>query len=442
MRSRTVLVVMIGMFGLVGTVGAQTRDQKVLNDRKKVTAEGFWIYNDLPKGISEAKKTGKPILAVLRCVPCDECVKLDDDVVDLDPRVKPLLDKFVCVRIISTNGMDLSLFQFDYDQSFAAFILNADGTIYGRFGTRSHRTSWADDVSVEGLAQALQGALELHGQYPKNKAELAAKRGPAPEVASPEKFPKLSERYSAQVNFEKEVAKSCIHCHQIGDVQREKYLEQKQPLPDQVLYSYPHPKAQGLILDPKTKASVLRVESSSPAAEAGLQPGDKILKLSGQPLLSMADVQWVLHHAAAEGATLPVLVEHGGQTKELTLKLPKGWRQREDISWRSTTWALRRAGAGGIASREMTLEDRSKAGIPENSMALQVWHVGQYGAHAVAHKAGVRKDDILISFDGRTDLQRETDLLAYSVQQRKRGVPVPVAFLRDGKKINLTLALE
>ena len=112
-------------------------------------------------------------------------VKLDDDLVNQDKRLRPLLEKFVCVRVVSTNGLDLSLFQFDYDQSFAAFLLNADGTVYGRFGTRSHRTSWSDDVSIEGLAQALKGGLELHERYPKNKAGLAGKKGPAPAVASP-----------------------------------------------------------------------------------------------------------------------------------------------------------------------------------------------------------------------------------------------------------------
>src|SRR5262245_43725809 len=139
-----------------------SREDKVKNDRKKVEAEGFWIYNDLAKGFEEAKKSGKPMLVALRCIPCEECVKLDDELVDRDPVVRPLLEKFVCVRIVSTNGLDLSLFQYDYDQSFAVFLLNADGTIYGRFGTRSHRTSWADDVSIEGLAQALRGGLELH----------------------------------------------------------------------------------------------------------------------------------------------------------------------------------------------------------------------------------------------------------------------------------------
>ena len=64
---------------------------------------------------------------------------LDDELVDTDPAIRPLLEKFVCVRQVATNGLDLRLFQFDTDQSFAVFMLNADGTIYGRFGTRSHR---------------------------------------------------------------------------------------------------------------------------------------------------------------------------------------------------------------------------------------------------------------------------------------------------------------
>ena len=53
---------------------------------------------------------------LLRCIPCEECVKLDDEIIDKHPRVRPLLDKFVCVRIVSTNGLDLSLFQYDTDQ--------------------------------------------------------------------------------------------------------------------------------------------------------------------------------------------------------------------------------------------------------------------------------------------------------------------------------------
>src|SRR5215831_10189586 len=150
---RVLLTLACGII-LLGAAGAQEREQKVRTDRKKIEAEGFWIYNDFARGVAEAKKSGKPIVVVLRCIPCVECVKLDDELVDRDPVLRPLLEKFVRVRVVSTNHLDLSLFQYDYDQSFAVFFLNADGTIYGRFGTRSHHSHWSDDVPIDGLAKA------------------------------------------------------------------------------------------------------------------------------------------------------------------------------------------------------------------------------------------------------------------------------------------------
>src|SRR5262249_44148012 len=158
---------------------------------------------------------------------------------------------------------------------------------------RSHRTTWTGDVSIDGLARALEGALDLHKQYPKNRAELVAKTGPAPEVPSPEKFPLLKERYGPKVDFDNKPVQSCIHCHQIGDAQRGFYRTTRQTIPEQVLFSYPHPKNLGLVLDPKQRATVLRVEKDSFADKAGFREGDVILKLEGQPLLSIADVQWV-----------------------------------------------------------------------------------------------------------------------------------------------------
>jgi hypothetical protein len=428
---------------VTGSVVGQTRDEQIANDRKKVEADGFWIYNDLPKGIAEAKKTGKPLIVILRCVPCVECVKLDDDLVNQDKRVRPLLEKFVCVRIVSTNGLDLSLFQFDTDQSFAAFLLNADGTIYGRFGTRSHRTRWSDDVSIEGLAKALQGALDLHANYPKNKAELAGKKGPAPEVASPEKFPLLKDRYGPKLADEGKVAQSCIHCHQIGDALRAYYRTEKKAIPEQVLFPYPHPKTLGLILDPKERATVQSVEKKSVAEEAGFKDGDAIVKLAGQPLLSMADVQWVLHQASPDGASLKAEVQRGDKTMELTLTLPKGWRQRDELSWRASSWGLRRMTTGGMFLEPLSDEDRKKAGLGDKEMALKPRNVPKVnGPHGAAERAGFRPGDILISFDGRTDLIRETDVFAQAANKHKVGDQVAVTVLRDGKKVELMLPMQ
>ena len=74
-------------------------------------------------------------------------------------------------------------------------------------------------------------------------------------------------------------------------------------------------------------------------------------------------------------------------------------------------------------------------------MALLVKHVGQYPPHDIAHRAGVRKGDILTSFDGRTDLKREADLLAYAVDKARQGKSVEVRVLRDGKPMTFKMTL-
>ncbi len=427
---------------LAAPLGAQTREEKVRNDRKKVEGEGFWIYNDLPKGFAEAKKTGKPMLVILRCIPCEACVKLDDDLVNQDKRVRPLLEQFVRVRIVSTNGLDLSLFQFDYDQSFAAFLFNADRTIYGRFGTRSHRTSWSDDVSIEGLAQALQGALYLHREYPKNKKALAGKTGPAPAAAAPEKYPMLRDRYGPTLDYKGKVVQSCIHCHQIGDAARFDYLSGKKPMPESVLFPYPHPRVVGLTLDPKTSAKVLAVAPGSAAEKAGFRQGDQLLRLNGQPMLSIADVQWVLHHAGADGATLEAVVKRAGKSLDLKLTLSAGWRRKDDLDWRVSSWQLRRYAAGGMKLDPLTAKERGEEKLPAEGMALKVRFVGNFPQHNGARKAGFLVNDILVSFNGRTDLMRETDLFRHVLLERKDNTPIPVDLIRAGKKVKLMLSLQ
>jgi hypothetical protein len=70
------------------------------------------------------------------------------------------------------------------------------------------------------------------------------------------------------------------------------------------------------------------------------------MTFSGQPMLSTADVQWVLQNAG-EAATLPAQVLRGKKKLTLTLHLNNDWRRHTDISWRTTTWDLRRMAAGG-----------------------------------------------------------------------------------------------
>jgi hypothetical protein len=440
---------LLAVFGLVVDTATQiaaqekkkTREMLVRDDRANVEGDGFWIYNDLPKAVAEAKKTGKPMLVVFRCIPCDACAKLDADIVERDPTVGELLKKFVCLRIVHANAMDLGLFQFDYDQSFAAFFMNAEKTIYGRYGTRSHQTKSEDDVSLEGFAKALSAALDLHKAYPGNASLLAVKSSqekPAHDV--PEQYAELRGKYTGKLDYDGKVVQSCIHCHQVSEAQRHEFRAAGKAIPEKLLFPYPHPKSFGLIMDAKEKAIVKGVVSRSAAERDGFRAGDEIVSLAGQPLLSIADIQWVLHHAPAEGK-LTAVVRREGSNLDRQLTLEKGWRQRGDISWRATSWSLRRMTTGGLLLEDVPEEARRKAGLANDMLALRVRHVGQYGPHALAKQAGFREDDIIVSVGGRTDLSRETDLFAFLLQKRT-GEQVPFTVLREGKRQELTLRMQ
>ena len=281
------------------------REGAVRNDKATMENDARWAYNDMDRGFAEAKRTRKPLLAVLRCVPCLSCAGIDASVLT-EPQLSPLLDKFVCVRVINANALDLSLFQFDYDLSFSALFLNGDGTIYGRFGSWVHQKN-QHEKSTASFKRALEGALDLHGNYPANKSALAGKRGPAMPYKTPVNIPALDGKYRLELDWNGKVVPSCVHCHQIGDALRATYRKKKEPVPNDLIYPMPPPETIGLTLAQDSAARVESVTAGSAAAKAGMQPGDEIVSLAGQPLVSIADVSWVLHRSPESGS-VPALI--------------------------------------------------------------------------------------------------------------------------------------
>ena len=385
MRRHTLLVVLgLLSLGLGGNrLLAQDRDTKVRNDRKAFQESKDWIYNDLSEGIRVARETHKPLMVVFRCIPCEACQEFDDDVARRDPVIRDLLDKFICVRIVQANTMDLSHFQFDYDLSFAVFFLNTDLTIYGRFGTRSNRLE-SDDISLAGLRAAMAEALRMHQDAATIKASLAGKQPRPTRFKTPRDFPVLSGRYQPELDYAGSVARSCIHCHQIRDAERRLQRAASEPMPDEVLFPYPDPDVVGLRLDPDEMAKIVQVAPGSSADRDGFKAGDEIVSLDGQPLLSIADVQWALHNAPAT-AKLPAQVRRDGKMINLTMTLKEGWRHG-NISWRTTTWTLRQMGFGGMKLEELKEEERQQAKLSPERMALKAVHVGEFGEHAVAKR--------------------------------------------------------
>jgi S1-C subfamily serine protease len=65
-----------------------------------------------------------------------------------------------------------------------------------------------------------------------------------------------------------------------------------------------------------------------------------------------------------------------------------------------------------------------------------------YDKHAGAYQAGIRKDDILVEFDGIKERRSESQLIARGVQERKPGDKVAIAVLRSGKRLEFSVPMQ
>jgi serine protease Do len=364
----------------------------------------------------------------------------DEQVVRLDPKVRPLLDQFVCVRMIQANGIDLSLFQFDYDLTFSAFFLNSDRTIYGRYGSRSSEQG-NKDVSVEGFAQALQSALEFHKGYPQNKEELSGKQPKPAKAKHPEDYASLKGKYTTQLDWNGKVVASCIHCHMVGEAQRLSYRNQRQQIPEELLFPYPMPDALGIHLSARDCGVVEKLKPQSPASKAGLLENDKILTLNGERILSTADVQWVLQNSKP-GEALKFGVVREGHRQSLSLTLPEKWREADENGWRVGFWDMRRMALGGMFLKSATPDERRAINIHEGKMALRAEHVGEYGEHAVAKKAGLRRNDIVIAIGDHEEDLTEPQAIAMVLRSYAPGETLKVRALREGKELQFEFPVQ
>ena len=441
MKSPTLLVALALSLLANASFAATLKDREgaVRGDKAAMEKDARWIYNDFQKGLEQAKWKGKPLLVVLRCVPCLSCAGIDASVLQ-EPELAPLLDQFVCVRVINANALDLALFQFDYDLSFSTLFFNGDGTVYGRYGSWTHQKN-PQDKTTAGYKRALEAALALHRNYPNNKAALAGKQGvPAPFKTSVE-IPALAAKYKTTLDWEGKVVQSCVHCHMVGEALRASYRDQKKPIPTELIYPMPAPETIGLTLAPEAAARVASVAAGSIAARAGLLAGDDIVSLGGQPLISIADFSWALQRAPESGP-LAATVRRAGGEKTLSLTLPADWRSHSDISKRVGTWSMRAMTSGGLSLEDLPDAARTERGLAPEGMALLVKTVGQYGKHAAAKNAGFQKDDIIVELDGLTTRLTEGQLMGHLLQKRTAGEKVPATVLRGTTRIALTLPMQ
>lgn len=392
----------------------------------------LWVYNDIPKAMAEAKRINKPLFVTFRCVPCKDCAAFDADIANGNELVRDLAkEKFVSVRQVEMKGVNLSQFQFDHDLNWAAMFINADGTVYARYGTQSAEGSDAFN-SIDGLVNTMNRVLELHARYPANKAELADKLGKPKTQSSALELPGLSN----PAKYAQETSRSnCIHCHNIHDAEHAHALATGTWSIER-MWKYPLPDNIGLKIDRTSGIRIREVTADSPAAKAGMTSGEEVVRMNGQRITSIADMQWVLHNLPGTDTTVTVETSKSGKHE---LQLASGWR-KNDFSWRGSMWnAPPRV---QVWFPPLTSEQKTKLGLPEGESPLEVrWINRNAKGGQQTYDDGLREKDVVVALASKpmhfTSKQFQTHIkLNYKV-----GELLPLTVLRDGKKIELKIKL-
>jgi serine protease Do len=321
------------------------------------------------------------------------------------------------------RGVDTSVFNFDFDLSWAGFFMNADMTVYGRYGARKD----SSDVlfSTAGLKQAMKRALEIHKGYPANRPSLATKNVKTPIAAkTPESMPAI------EIQFRNpDIPRNCIHCHHVWKGVRRSLMSEKKPLPNNLLWVYPMPDAIGLSIDVADGARVASVAAGSPAAKAGALVDDVVLSINGAPMLSIADFQFALHHVPDQ-TTLKVEVRRGADKKTLSVALAGEWRKATDFTWRTSCGDVRI----GMTLDPLSDAERKAVGLRAGGMKIKAaWPKGPAGM------AGFLAGDVILALNGQPVPDKETEFIAYVRQKFLPGQKIKLSIVRAGKKQDISM---
>ena len=146
--------------------------------------------------------------------------------------------------------------------------------------------------------------------------------------------------------------------------------------------------ANSFKLDKPEGALVSTVEKGSPADQAGLQPGDVIRQVNGQPIVSSGDLPAVIG-LATPGDTVRLGIWRQGAAKELTARLANADEKSAQAAAKSDAPAQ---GKLGLALRPLQPDEQRESGI-DNGLLVQQ-------ASGPAALAGIQSGDVLLSVNG------------------------------------------
>lgn len=404
-------------------------------DVPDVNAKGFdfWVYNDIEKARAIAKQTNKPLFVTFRCIPCVNCKGFDAEVAAGKEGLEELAEHFVPVRQIEMKNVDLSQFQFDYDLNWAAMFIHPDGTVYARYGTQSAEGSDAYN-SMESLKNTMRRVLELHKNYPKNKAELADKKGKPKPYKTALQMPGLEHSDKRAQTTKRN---NCVHCHNIHDAEYATAYQQA-TFELEMMYRYPLPKNIGLKIDRDHGLKVSGTESGS-AAAGKLKAGDVLTHADGQRLTSIADLQWVLHNKSNSSARIQLKALRDGKPVTVTVMTNPGWK-KTDFTWRGSMWNMRPR--PGFWSPTLEKNKLKGLDLPDSAQPMIVKWINRGTPEGRrAFDSGLRHNDIITHINGKLWSGSPKDFHIYIRMNHKPGDTLRVGVMRSKRAKEIEIKL-
>jgi len=318
------------------------------------------------------------------------------------------------------NGINLDLFQFEFDLTWMSFFMDAKHRIYTRYGGRDDSDP-ESHLNRDSLLATMQNALMLHKLSDVLKSSLEPT---GQTVRTPEQIPTMRAMMSKRKN-------KCIHCHDVK-VATLKHLRNQGRLKRHMVFTYPTPANLGIAIDPEQQSVVRSVKPGTPAARAGIRAGDRITRAADHRVLTLGDFSRVLEKTADPGR-LSLELKRNGRAIPVRLDLPAGWRKSTDPSWRES---LHVVGPGcGLWGRRLNANERRRLKLAPGKLALKVTFI--WGPHT--RKAGIRVGDVIVRLDGQARDMTIKQLNAHPRLNKAWGDTIPIVLRRKGRELTVRM---
>jgi hypothetical protein len=311
------------------------------------------------------------------------------------------------------SGIDIGLFDYDRHNSIYFFAMNADESIYLRYGGRDAADS-NTYLDLSSLELALEAGLRQHELH--KTGQLIRQMRPA--AFFPEQIASLKKQVIER--------NRCVECHLIGDylaqdLERTGKLDKRR-----TLYPSPDLKRLGIFLDIPKGLTVEKVEGS--AAQAGLLAGDMIEAFDGKPVLTFGDLQYLWGQLDRDARQVKIRVLRSGQQQEVAMQLPEEW-------WFIDTghryWTVEPMVY--FTTTVLGPKRRQQLGLAANGFAAEVSEVDPLAESLNVHS--LRKGDVIVSVNGVTSSQWTKRPELYLKLTVRAGDVATIKLWRDGKEI-------